>query len=314
MADQGEGKKATIIKKVKKGGHAAHHGGAWKVAYADFVTAMMAFFLLLWLLNSVTQEQLEGISNYFAPQNIAPSNSGAGGVLGGQSVAEPGAIGAPVNPDIMDLELPPPSAGTGGFEAPPDQMDEQTAEEIMQEREEEQFQEAEDALREAIRGIPTLAEMADNLMVDDTPEGLRVQIVDQEGLAMFPRGSSNMFDHTRELLAQVAQIIQKMPQKIAISGHTDATKFVGGGQGYTNWELSADRANASRRELMRNGVPENRISGVVGKAAEDPLFADDPKDPRNRRISITLLRGTGEPAPSYTGDGLLPLEMSPTGG
>jgi len=314
MADQGDGKNATIIKKVKKGGHGGHHGGAWKVAYADFVTAMMAFFLLLWLLNAVTQEQLEGISNYFAPQNIAPSASGAGGVLGGQSVAEPGAIGAPVNPDIMDMDLPNPSAGTGGFETPPDEMDERTAEEIMEEREEEQFQEAEDALREAIRGIPTLAEMADNLLIDDTPEGLRVQIVDQEGLAMFPRGSSDMFGHTRDLLALVAQVIQKMPQKIAISGHTDATKFGGGGQGYTNWELSADRANASRRELMRNGVPEDRISRVVGKAAEDPLFADDPKDPRNRRISITLLRGTGEQTPEEPGGALPALDIFPTGG
>lgn len=308
MADQANSKSVINIKKVKKVAHGGGHGGAWKVAYADFVTAMMAFFLLLWLLSSVSQEQLEGISNYFAPQSISSSPSGAGGILGGQSVAEDGAIGNPINlpPDILPLDLPPPMAGTGGadVETEADEMDEATAEELMKEREEEQFQEAEDALREAIQGIPSLAEMAESLMIDDTPEGLRVQIVDQEGLAMFPRGTADMFDHTRKMLGLIAQVIQKMPQKIAIAGHTDATKFVSGGRGYTNWELSADRANASRRELMNLGVPEERISRVVGKAAEDPLLTDDPQNPRNRRISIVLLRGTGEqPAEPTATDG-----------
>ena len=297
MADQ-SGKAPIIIKKVKKGGHAGH-GGAWKVAYADFVTAMMAFFLLLWLLNSVTQEQLEGISNYFAPQAASSTSSGSGGVLGGLSMAESGAMGNPINrPPQITMDLPSPSAGSGSTEgdneADPQNVDQQSAEELMRKKEEEQFQQAEEAIRQAIQSIPSLQQMAENLLIDDTPEGLRIQIVDQEGLSMFPRGTSEMFEHTQKMLGLVAKVIEKMPQKISIAGHTDATKFVGGGQSYTNWELSADRANASRRVLMANGVPEDRISRVVGNAAEDPLLQDNPSDPRNRRISITLLRGSGE--------------------
>ncbi len=311
MADQ-SGKAPIIIKKVKKGGHAAH-GGAWKVAYADFVTAMMAFFLLLWLLNSVTQEQLEGISNYFAPQAASSTTSGAGGVLGGMSVAEPGAMGNPINrPPQITMDLPSPSAGSGSTEgddeADPENVSEQSAEELMRQREEQQFEAAEEALKQAIQAIPSLQQMAENLLIDDTPEGLRIQIVDQEGLTMFPRGTAEMFDHTQNMLSLVAKVIEKMPQKISIAGHTDATKFVSGGQSYTNWELSADRANSSRRVLMQQGVPEDRISQVVGKAAEEPLLADDPSDPRNRRISIILLRGSGEeitdmPVPGIPSDG-----------
>jgi chemotaxis protein MotB len=308
MADQ-SGKSTIIIKKIKKGGHASH-GGAWKVAYADFVTAMMAFFLLLWLLNSVTQEQLEGISNYFAPQSASATTSGSGGVLGGLSIAEAGAMGNPLSrpPEIV-MDLPAPSAGSGGAsedseaEAESEKVNEETAEEVMQKVEEEQFKAAEEALRQAIQSIPSLQQMAESLLVDNTPEGLRVQIVDQEGLAMFPRGTAQMFDHTRNMLSLIAQVIEKMPQKVAITGHTDATKFQGGAQGYTNWELSADRANASRRALLQLGVPEERISRVVGKAAEEPLLEDDADNPRNRRISIILLRGTGDGGVEATTEG-----------
>ena len=288
---------SIIIKKVKKG-HAAGHGGAWKVAYADFVTAMMAFFLLLWLLNAVTQEQLEGISNYFAPQSASATTSGSGGVLGGQSIAEPGAIGNPIKPPpLVAMDLPTPSAGQGSTGSDTGNgeknIDQQTAEELVKKKEEEQFQQAEDTLKQAIQSIPSLKDLAKSLVVDDTPEGMRIQIVDQEGLAMFPRGTSDMFDHTKKVLSLVAKVIEKMPQKISIAGHTDSTKFAGAA-GYSNWELSADRANASRRALIDLGVREDRISQVVGKAAEDPLMANDPANPRNRRITIVLLRGTGE--------------------
>ncbi|MBL6928311.1 MAG: flagellar motor protein MotB [Rhodospirillales bacterium] len=298
MADQGG---TTIIKKVKKGGHAAAHGGAWKVAYADFVTAMMAFFLLLWLLNSVSQEQLEGVSNYFAPQSTSATTSGSGGVLGGLSSAEAGALGNPVNrPPTVTMDLAPPSAGSGstseGESDTPEEgdVDEESAEEMMKKLEEEQFKEAEEAINQAIQSIPSLQQMAESLIIDNTPEGLRIQIVDQEGLAMFPRGTADMFGHTQKMLGLVAQVVNKMPQKISIAGHTDSTKFGGGNQGYTNWELSADRANASRRALLEMGTPAERISRVVGKAAEDPFVKEDPTHARNRRISIILLRGTGE--------------------
>lgn len=287
----------VIIKKVKKGGHEGGAHGAWKVAYADFVTAMMAFFLLLWLLSSVSQEQLEGISNYFAPQSASATTSGSGQVLGGQSIAEPGAIGNPIRtPPLVAMDLPTPSAGQGSTDAakPNDEvLDAESADEMVKRKEQEQFQQAEETLRQAIQSIPSLKELSDSLVVDDTSEGMRIQIVDQEGLAMFPRGTAQMYEHTQNMLALVAKVIEKMPQKIAIAGHTDSTKFRGEA-GYSNWELSADRANASRRALIDMGVPEDRISRVVGKAAEEPLVEGDPANPRNRRITIILMRGTGD--------------------
>ncbi len=286
--------KTPIIKKVKKGGH-GHHGGAWKVAYADFVTAMMAFFLLLWLLNSATQEQLEGISNYFAPISVSDSTSGAGDVLGGQSVADSGPLGNPAQPSVI-IDLPAPRASRGRADEDGSDSPEPTEDAGVsareREREQEQFHEAEDALRQAIQSLPELAPLAESLLIDNTPEGLRVQIVDQEGLAMFPSGSADMYEHTQHMLALVAKVVETMPQKVAIAGHTDAVPF-SNRTGYGNWELSADRANASRRVLMDAGVSEDRIARVVGKAAEDPLMPDDPKNARNRRISIILLRGTG---------------------
>ena len=277
----------TIVKKIKKGGH-GHHGGAWKVAYADFVTAMMAFFLLLWLLNSVTQEQLEGISNYFAPVSTSASTSGSGGMLEGQTMQQQQSTPSPQS--SVTVDLPPPSAGQGPADQEGDPDSEATA---AAAREEEQFETAQNALRQALESIPNLQDLAKSLLVDATPEGLRIQIVDQDGLAMFPSGRANMFDHTKRILGLVAQVIKKMPQMIAIAGHTDAVPFNSGG-GYGNWELSADRANASRRALIELGVPESRINRVVGKASEEPLLVDDPNNPRNRRISIILLRGTGK--------------------
>ncbi|WP_142846955.1 flagellar motor protein MotB [Telmatospirillum sp. J64-1] len=286
MADSNQ---PIIIKRIKKGGH-GHHGGAWKVAYADFVTAMMAFFLLLWLLNAVTEEQLKGISDYFAPASLSRSSSGAGGMLGGMTIGE-GAMTSQLSSPAIRHSLPPPTIGSGGEDLtdPSEGLTQEEFEEAMAEREQQQFERAMQALEQAMQSIPELAKLKDSLMVDNTPEGLRIQIVDQEGLAMFPRGSANMYGHTRALLELVSRVVQQLPKQIAISGHTDATRFADG-SGYTNWELSADRALASRRVLMMAGVPEERIDRVVGRADQDPLVADDPSDARNRRISIVLLR------------------------
>jgi len=287
----GEGN-VTIIKKIKKGGHAAH-GGAWKVAYADFVTAMMAFFLLLWLLNSVTQEQLEGISNYFAPASISATTSGAGGILGGQTMNAEGTMVSDRSKPTISLELPPPKLGTGGEAAAGKETEtdpsEAQAQKVLEEKEAQQFEQAADEIRQAIESVPSLKELARSLVMDDTPEGLRIQIVDQDGLAMFPSGTSDMYEHTYRVLGLVAKVVTNMPQKIAISGHTDASPFVTA-SGYSNWELSADRANASRRALLHLGVPADRVARVVGKAAIEPLLKDDPKNSKNRRISIVLLR------------------------
>jgi chemotaxis protein MotB len=306
----------VIIKRVKKvaGGH---HGGAWKVAYADFVTAMMAFFLLLWLLNAVTEEQLTGVSNYFAPSMASKSSSGAGGILGGQVMGQGAQTSQTSSPSLVQ-HLPPSSIGPGGEdlsgsqENPSDKdgkgpdagqgagdqqgqgdqqgMTEQDFKKAQAEREEHKFEKAKEVLEQAMKGIPELKQFQGSMLVDSTPEGLRIQITDQEGLAMFPSGSSAMFGHTRAMLDLVARIMRQLPgNRIAISGHTDAVPFRDP-SGYTNWELSADRALATRRALISSGVPEDRVDRVVGRADQDPLEKNDPKGLRNRRISIILLR------------------------
>lgn len=274
-----------IIKKAKHGGH-KKHGGAWKVAYADFVTAMMAFFLLLWLLNAATREQLEGISDYFAPISMRPETSGGGGFLAGKHAAEKGTFELDVEPPKPVSEPQPVEApgaatpSTTGASVPPPPADA---------REEKMLADAEKALRAAVQRLPHAELLAKSLLIDNTPEGLRIQIVDQEGLPMFPSGEAGMYTHTHDLLEMVAQVILEMPQAIAISGHTDATPF-SPAAGYSNWELSADRANAVRRALIEGGVPEDRVARVVGKAATEPLFRDAPKAPGNRRLTVVLLR------------------------
>ncbi len=288
-------KQPVIIKRIKKSAHATH-GGAWKIAYADFVTAMMAFFLLLWLLNSVTQEQLEGISNYFAPISASRSTVGSGGVLGGASATVEGSAKSATAKDSVTQDLPPPQAGSGGEQSSLT-PDEETAAEVIRQKEEEQFKLAKDQLENTIAGMPQMKQLADSLMIDNTPEGLRIQLIDKEGLAMFPSGSAEPHLHTKRLLELVSKVIVSMPQQISISGHTDAKKFVSD-TGYSNWELSADRANAARRELTHFKVPYEKVSLVVGKAATEPFLPSDPQNARNRRLSIVLLRGTGDDNPA----------------
>ncbi|MBT7943127.1 MAG: flagellar motor protein MotB [Alphaproteobacteria bacterium] len=295
MADD-KSKQAIIIKKVVKGGHASH-GGAWKIAYADFVTAMMAFFLLLWLLNSVTQEQLEGISNYFAPVSVAGSVSGSGDILAGATItSEEGVAKSSTSKDSVVVNLPPPKAGTGGAESAGDQKAAPTEEELEEERqkkvEEDQFEEAQKELELKFHEMPSFKELEESLLIDNTPEGLRIQLLDKDGLPMFSSGGSEMLPHARRLIQLVAKVIGKMPQQISISGHTDSQRFISD-TGYSNWELSADRANAARRELVHSKIPYEKVSKVVGKAATDPFLPDDPANARNRRLSIIMLRGTG---------------------
>lgn len=288
-----------IVKKIKKAG-AVHHGGAWKVAYSDFVTAMMAFFLLLWLLNATTEDQKRGISDYFAPSSTAKTTSGSGGVLGGLTLSDEGAMRNTTTPPSIRAPVP----AFGGEAAKkseteetdeagaPEGVDKQDLERLLAEREQDEFARAEAQLRQAIRESPDLRQLEQNLIVDMTPEGMRIQIIDRAGTALFPLGSSQMFDHTRRLLLQVARVVDKLPNEISISGHTDSTPYLSA-EGYGNWELSTDRANASRRMLIKGGLSPDRIARVTGKADREHLFPDDPNSPRNRRISMVLLRGTG---------------------
>jgi len=316
----------VIIKKVKGKGEHAHHGGAWKVAYADFVTAMMAFFLLLWLLNVTTDIQKRGIADYFEPTIASKSQSGAGGVMAGQTIGQSGAQAVPTSLPSLALNRPAlrqPDDGDDGDEggraghntttadngaqagvdarageAPKkEQLSAEELERRLAEREERRFAAAEFTLRQAVEQLPELKGLADNLIVDRTPEGLRIQLVDQEKSPMFALGSYELVDSARKLIAVVTQVVQRLPNQITITGHTDAVPYPGGRK-YTNWELSADRANASRREFIADGLPEDRIGRVTGVADRDPLVIDQPTSPRNRRISVVLLREAKEASPT----------------
>lgn len=290
MADEEE-KQPIIVKKIKKSAD-GHHGGAWKVAYADFVTAMMAFFLLMWLINATTQEQKTAISSYFDPTAaiVSDSVSGAGGLLMGQAVTAEGAMVSNMQElvntpeQLRNVEVPI-DRGTGGQDEIA--VDQEALEE--ERREQERFDQVEEELRQAIQETPELQELAQNLMIDQTPEGLRIQIVDQEGQAMFPSGSARMFRRMETLLTRLSGIIAKQPNKVSIRGHTDSVPFRRR-DGYGNWELSTDRAHASRDVLVSGELPEQRVYDVVGKADRDPLLPEDPENARNRRISVILLK------------------------
>ena len=297
-----------VIKKKKKrsGGGDGHGGSAWKVAYADFTTAMMAFFMLLWLINMLDEDQKEAIADYFSPTVVSSSESGAGGILGGRTVSSPGDMSSPSSPYSIHEALPGrpeaveeteilddgaddvPSEAADPEAVPRDLTDTELAD-YMAEREQRQFEQAEEALRDAIAGVPELSDLEDNLLIDHTSEGLRIQIVDEDETSMFPSGSAEMFDRTEMLLSLVAQAVDGLPNQISIRGHTDSVPFATDA-GYDNWELSADRANASRRALLDADLEADRIANVVGKADTDHLFPDEPDSPRNRRISIMLLR------------------------
>ncbi len=301
MADPDSNLPPIVVKRVKKTVGGSHHGGAWKVAYADFVTAMMAFFLLLWLLNATTEEQRQAISNYFAPTSVSQTESGAGGVLGGRSFAE-GPLPAMGGLPSVVMALPPPAFGDPDAEEPDDAQeglpkspgpldlqDHDDLAKVAAVQERLQFEQAAKQLREAMEESPELRKFAASLMVDQTSEGLRIQIVDQDRVEMFPRGGSQMYPHTRELLAKVVAAIRGLPHELSVAGYTDATPYASD-RGYSNWELSTDRANASRRAMVELGLPHDRITRVVGRADTDLLVPEDPTSPRNRRISITLLR------------------------
>ncbi len=290
-----------IIKRIKKASH-AHHGGAWKVAYADFVTAMMAFFLLMWLLNATTDDQKKGIADYFTPATVSMSKSGGGGLLGGQSMSSPGAMQSATSVPSASVKLRPTSGASDG-DADDDigstgdeefaRLTEETLKEALAEREEESFAKAEAELRQAIQEVPELRGLEKNLLIDRTAEGLRIQIVDQDGQPMFPLGSAQMYERTRKLLARIAEVVTALPNKISISGHTDATRYRGNRAGHGNWELSTGRALSSRRVLVASGLATQRIARVVGRADTDPLLPDDPTSKSNRRIAIVLLREGG---------------------
>jgi len=281
-----------MIKKVKKVIAGGHHGGAWKVAYADFVTAMMAFFLLMWLINTTDPEQKRGIAEYFAPASVSQSTSGSGGILGGTALGDDGpkSSGSQAVVEQLAPEAPadaPPQAGqsTNLAAASDDALKSEVAK-----REAAEFQSAAESLRQAMQKMPELAELSKQLIIDQTPEGLRIQLVDQEGRSMFDQNSARPNARAQVLLRAVAGVINRMPNRISITGHTSAVAGSGRASAAGDWPLSSSRADASRQLLQRSGVDADRIYSVAGKAGSDPLYPDDPSLAGNRRIAIVLLR------------------------
>ena len=296
-----------IIKKVKKAAH-AHHGGAWKIAYADFVTAMMAFFLLMWLISMTTPEQKQGLADYFAPASVSRSTSGAGGVMGGTAFDIEGArmagsapkvlmtISTPAAPKSPESENQRTAQNAEGQNASDGEapgtadFNSQSLDESLQAANtRESYQSAAESLRQAMQDMPELADLSRNIIIEETPEGLNIQLTDQDGRSMFPPGHAEPYDRTRLVLEQVGRFIRDLPNRIIITGHTDAQPL-DGAPGYSNWELTADRANATRRILLENGVKPDQISQVAGKAETEPLFPEDPYLPANRRVAILLMK------------------------
>ena len=298
MAEETDGPKRPIIyKKIKPPGPEPH-GGAWKVAYADFVTAMMAFFLLLWLLSSATQEQLNGISNYFKPIGARVGSLGSEGVFGGISASDPG----PVPKPSVSPQLAPTAKDTiddkeveKAFTVPDLSEDLPNVTDTKADNEAKQFKAAETAIQQALNEVPELRDLHEAVKIGITDEGLKIQLIDQDGRSMFKPGSAELNEHTRNLLLLIASVVERLPNKISLSGHTGSTPLRSS-LGRKNWDLSLDRANVGRRELQNNGVPSKRFLKVVGLADRDPLFPDDPASPGNRRIIITLLRTPKERA------------------
>jgi chemotaxis protein MotB len=302
------GENAVIIKRIKKGGHGGHHGGAWKVAYADFVTAMMAFFLLMWLINTTTPEQKRGIADYFAPQSIAQTLSGSGGVLGGQVMGQESARAggaasvfqknSPASPTAKTKSTQAQASQGGASDVHGQSSDTQTqsgenADRSTASSQDGDFAHAAEAIHQAIDDNPDLAQLSKQVILEQTPEGLRIQLVDQDGRPMFQQGTPEPMPYTKKLLAEIGKIVDRLPNRVSISGHTEATPFTGA-SGKTNWELSAERANAGRALLQAGGLNPDRIYEVAGKAGSEPLLPEDPNASSNRRLSIVLLR---EPPP-----------------
>ena len=293
-----------IIKRKKVIAGGGHHGGAWKVAYADFVTAMMAFFMLLWLLGNTTEEQKQGIADYFSPVSVSASNSGSGQILGGQSIEDGGAMStsASIMVPIEDTTVQPPNDGEDAEKEKEDAAAEEETDPAQMEiatKEEESFQAAEQELEETLSDLPSLAGISEHIVVDHTPEGMRIQIIDRDDRSMFQVGGKEPLAHTKEVLRVIAGVIAKMPNRIKVSGHTDSSGQLAPKSGYGNWELSSDRAQASRRVLNQAGLPANRIFEVTGKADTEPFDPFDPRAAANRRISIVLVREAPVLPPNY---------------
>ncbi|WNJ92937.1 flagellar motor protein MotB [Bosea sp. 685] len=269
-----------IIKKVKKAAH-AHHGGAWKIAYADFVTAMMAFFLLMWLISMTTQEQKIGLAEYFAPTAVSPSTSGAGGMLWGTALDTSGSKSSAPRDAAMG-----PTKEDGARQANSGRTSDREVNRPA--AREQDNQSAIASLRQALQNMPEIAELSRNIMIEPTKEGVNVSLMDQDGRSMFAEGSVQPHERTRRVLAAIAPTLRRLPNRLSVTGHTAAAR-PGSERGVDPWSLTAGRALAVREILSVAGLPNDRFISVVGRADTEPVFPDNPYLSPNRRVAITLL-------------------------
>ena len=279
-----------IVKRIKKiaGGH---HGGAWKIAYADFVTAMMAFFLLMWLLGSDAKGNLSGIAEYFkTPLKVAMS--GGDGSGDSSSILKGGG---------RDLTSRDGQAKKGDIEAAKKTYNLQAAEAAQAKIDGERLKALKAKIEKVIESSPTLKIYKKQLLLDITSEGLRIQIVDEKNRPMFASAKADLQPYTRDILHEIGFALNDVPNRISLSGHTDASPYGSGEQGYSNWELSADRANSSRRELIFGGMDEAKVLRVVGLSSSVLFDKSDPFNPINRRISIIVMNKKAELTASQDG-------------
>ena len=273
-----------IVKRVRKGKHPVH-GGAWKIAYADFVTAMMAFFLLMWLLGSTAKGELQGIADYFNSPLAVAMSGGTG--AGNSSSIIPGG-GNDLSKVYGQVRRTDAEKNTNRRLSAEEMRAEQTQRDAQRIR---SLRERMDAI---IAGNPRLNEFRSQIHIDVTPDGLQIQIVDDQNRPMFDSGSALVKPYMRDILREIGAGLGGVQNRISLAGHTDATPYGNGDRGYSNWELSADRANASRRELVAAGMPDAKLARVVGLGASDLLDPQHPRAAANRRISITVLTREAE--------------------
>jgi chemotaxis protein MotB len=300
----GKPERPILIVKRRRRQHAAHHGGAWKVAYADFVTAMMAFFMVMWLITSVSKEQRAAIFDYFKNPSMeegksvkpAPGQMGPGGastsVINLNGGLDARRSSTPLSTGLgTPLQAPTPVNKAA--------EDEAEAQRITEAAEHKKLESLEQELRQAIDESQALKPFKDQLLLDITPEGLRIQIVDSQNRPMFDIGSAKLKDYTGEILRQLAPYLNTVENRVSLSGHTDVTPYVSQ-VGYNNWDLSTDRANAARRALERGGMAPEKIARIVGLSSSVLFDKDNPRNPINRRISIIVMTKRAEAAAMKT--------------
>ncbi|GAB4041105.1 MAG: flagellar motor protein MotB [Rubrivivax sp.] len=283
MAGDAKKLQPIIVKKVKKGGHAAH-GGAWKIAYADFVTAMMAFFLLMWLLGSTTEGDKKGIADYFqSPLKVA--------LMGGSGSGDSSHV---IKGGGEDLTRASGQVKNGEVAADRKTINLKALRQEQRRAEIARLEALMKKVEAKIQANPALAALNRQIKLDMTHDGLRIQIIDEDQRPMFESGSAVVQPHMREILRTIGGVLAEVPNHITLEGHTDAAAFGGQDRGYSNWELSADRANASRRELMAGGLPPDHMLRIQGLASSRPFDEQDPRAPVNRRISIIVMNREAE--------------------